>query len=135
VVTSQIAITPVNDRPTLAPTARLRGVAGRPVVITYAMLARASRAGDVDPLRFRIESLQAGEIEKLVGGRWVRLSINSRPLTPRMASVLPFLSPGERIRWVPPPRATGLVPAFTILVSEGKLPAVNASRVSITLDA
>ena len=133
VVTSRITVTPVNDRPTLAPTATLRGVVGRPVVITYAALARASAASDVDgdPLRFRIESLQAGQLEKLVDGRWVRLSIGGGPA----ASASSFLSPGERIRWVPPARATGTVPAFTVRVSDGMLQAVNASRVSITLDA
>lgn len=136
VVISRIAITPVDDRPTLTPAATLRGIAGQPVVITHAMLARSVGAGDADgdPLRFRIASLQAGQIEKFVNGRWVQVSIGGRPLTPRMPFVLPFLSPGERIRWVPPPRATGTVPALTILVSDGKLWALNPSRVSIALD-
>jgi len=124
---SQIRVTPVNDRPTVAPATTLRGVAGQRVVISHAQLLRASGARDVDgdSLRLRITSLQAGRIEKWAWGKWWRVS----PGGSRWA----VLVPGDRIRWIPPARARGTIAAFTLRVSDGRLEALNASLVSIEL--
>ncbi|MFM8893403.1 MAG: hypothetical protein ACKOTB_17625, partial [Planctomycetia bacterium] len=68
--TSVVRITPVNDRPTLGASAVVAAVAaGRPVVLTHAMLLEATGAGDVDgdAVKFRIESVQAGRLERWTG--------------------------------------------------------------------
>ena len=133
---TQIRVTPVNDRPTIATSATFLAAAGQPVVITYARLLAASTARDVDgdSLRFRIESLTAGRIEKWNGSRWVAVRVNAgQPLSPsNQPSLPPRLGPGERIRWVPPVGATGTIPAFAVRVSDGGLRSLDTCQVSIT---
>ena len=133
---TQIRVTPVNDRPTIATSATFLAAAGQPVVITYARLLAASTARDVDgdSLRFRIESLTAGRIEKWNGSRWVAVQVNAgQPLSRSyQASLPPTLGPGERIRWVPPVAATGTIPAFAVRVSDGGLRSLDTCQVSIT---
>jgi len=95
-------------------------------------LLEASTARDVDgdPLRFRIESLTAGRIEKWNGRRWVAVQVG--PAQPTSSGTqAPRLGPGERIRWVPPAGATGTIPAFTISVFDGQLWSLGSSQVSI----
>jgi hypothetical protein len=133
---TQIRVTPVNDRPTIATSATFLAAAGQPVVITYSRLLAASTARDVDgdSLRFRIESLTAGRIEKWNGSRWVAVQVNAgQPLSrSNRASLPPTLGPGERIRWVPPVGATGTIPAFAVRVSDGGLRSLDTCQVSIT---
>jgi len=133
---TQIRVTPVNDRPTIATSATFLAAAGQPVVITYARLLAASTARDVDGdrLRLEIESLTAGRIEKWNGSRWVAVRVNAgQPLSrSNQASLPPRLGPGERIRWVPPVGATGTIPAFAVRVSDGRLRSLDTCQVSIT---
>ena len=136
--TSVLRIAAVNDAPTLAESGVLTGaIAGRPFTITHTMLETATGARDdgPTPLRFRIQSIEAGSIEKWNGRRWVRVIVG-RPLSlPERAygAAVPTIGPGDMIRWVPPRGAAGTVAAFTVRGADGTLDSVSASRVSITL--
>jgi hypothetical protein len=135
---SEIRITPVNDRPTIAATTSLmNGVRGRPLVITHAMLMAASGARDAEnaPLKFTIQSLQAGRLEKWDGHRWLPVSMGGAPVPIGQAGQIarPIINPGERIRWIPPAGVVGTVAAFTIRVSDGELASANVSRVSVAV--
>jgi hypothetical protein len=136
--TSVLRITPVNDAPTLAASGLLTGAtAGRPFTISHAMLEAATGARDDGPapLTFRIQSIEAGRIEKWNGRRWVRVIVG-RPLSPlerAYGSAVPTIGPEDRIRWVPPQGSSGTVAAFTVRVFDGEFVSATASRVSIAL--
>ena len=136
--TSVLRITPVNDAPTLAATGVLTGAtAGRPFTITHTMLEAATGARDDGPapVTFRIQSIEAGRIEKWNGRRWVRVIVG-RPLSPlerAYGSAVPTVGPADMLRWVPPRGAAGTVAAFTVRGSDGELSSATASRVSIAL--
>jgi len=124
--TSRILVRAVNDAPTIAATTVLAGGrVGRPLVITHAMLSVASGARDVEraPLRFTIESVHSGRIQKWVAGRGVPVVFNGWPA--------PVVRPGEEIRWMPPANARGTVAAFTIRAFDGRASSAVASRVTV----
>jgi hypothetical protein len=131
---TRIVVTPANERPTLAAAVTLTAMAGKPLVITYEQLLAASSAqdGDGDPLRFRIETLVAGRLEMWNGFRWVAVQVGGRRPT-RDGQAAPLLDRGERMRWVPPARATGTIEAFTIRAADGRLTSSVVSRVSIAI--
>jgi len=74
---SKIAITPVNDPPTVNPAAILSGgKAGTPYVMTYASLRAALNVADVDTASpsIVIQSIDSGTEQKWNGTAWLTVS-------------------------------------------------------------
>jgi Ca2+-binding RTX toxin-like protein len=125
--TASVTVTPVNDAPTLTTVAPLTGgVEDTFKEITYDELLAASNAadGDGDALRFLIESVNSGTLQKSSGTSW-------SPFTPGTTS----LSPGEKLRWQGAQDANGLLDAFSLRVSDGSLASVSPIQVRINTAA
>lgn len=115
--TSTIAITPVNDRPTIAAAATVFGpLANGAVEITYDALRVATRAADVEtPLpSLVITSIISGSLQRWTGTAWTSISMSlSAPVSQRT------ILAGQKIRWIPPFGSTALRQAFTLKASDG----------------
>ena len=121
VATVTIAVTPVNDAPTLTAINALTGASEDTAFsITYAMLAAAANAADVDvdggPVSFRLEAVSNGTLTK-----------NGQPVVPGTT----LLGPNETLIWTPALDATGLLIAFTVKAFDGLLASANAAQVQV----
>jgi hypothetical protein len=94
------------------------------------MLLARSGAGDIDTaaLAFRVESVVRGSLQRWNGAQWVNFVVrNGTPAAQRL------IGPGQRIRWVPPPRAVGTIAAFTIRAWDGRIASAVQSRVTVSV--
>jgi VCBS repeat-containing protein len=125
-VQAVVTVNPVNDTPTLTSIAIISGATGSdPFEITYASLANASNAVDVDAdaISFRIEAVSTGSLDKWTGSAW--------------AAVVPgttLLSAGEKLRWTPVAGSSGLRNAFTVKAWDGQLASATAIQVRVDGD-
>lgn len=105
----RITTTAVNDAPTLTTVNNLFGaVAGVEFPITFATLQSSANEADVDSgttFTFRIESITNGTLTR-----------NGQPVQPGA-----IFASSETLVWTPSSTASGLVPAFTIVSSDGTL--------------
>jgi hypothetical protein len=128
---STILITPVNDAPTLNPSVILSGGrVGTPFEITYGTLVKALYVTDVDTASpaILITSIDTGTLQKWNGTSWVNVSTAANsPLAQR------WLSPGEKMRWVPPVGVSGEVAAFKAKARDGVLNSTVTAQVTIKL--
>jgi hypothetical protein len=129
--TSSIAITPVNDAPTLNPAAILAGgKVGTRYVMTYAALRAALNVADVDPASpsIVIQSVDSGTVQKWNGTAWVTVSTAAQStLVQRSVSV------GGKLRWLPPTGVSGGRLAFKLKAWDGSLYSAVTAQVTINL--
>ena len=132
-VNRAIRVTPVNDAPTLAAVVALTGaVRNTPFEITHDMLSGRSTAADVDSavISFRVEAIRSGVLQKWDGVRWRGVStVAGAPAAQRL------LSPGQKLRWIPPAGAVGVRPAFTVRAWDGAAFSAVTASVSVKIDA
>jgi hypothetical protein len=119
-------------RPTIATQTTLGPTpAGTPLEITYDTLVAAADvpAAAGRSVEFLLGRVATGRLELWDGAEWVRV----KPRLPRFASRFeePFLAPGGQVRWTPPTGRSGIVPAFTVRVWDGRLKSANLSQVGI----
>ncbi|MCX5943904.1 MAG: Ig-like domain-containing protein, partial [Cyanobacteria bacterium] len=121
----QVAVNPVNDRPTLTTISTITGGTEDTVKeITYADLLAASNAADVDgdALSFRIDSISSGTLNKWSGSLW-------QPVTPGTT----LLATGEKIQWQPATNANGTLNAFSISAYDGSLASASPLLVQVAV--
>ena len=121
--TVTMTLAPVNDMPTLTSVTALTGATeDTAFTITYAMLAAAANAADVDgdTLSFRVEAVSSGTLTK--GGT---------PVVPGTTA----LATGESLVWTPALDANGTLNAFTIKASDGTLASATAVQVQVAVAA
>ena len=132
-VNRAIRVTPVNDAPTLAAVVALTGaVRNTPFEITHDMFSGRSTAADIDSavISFRVEAIRGGVLQKWDGLRWRGVStVAGAPAAQRL------LSPGQKIRWIPPAGAVGVRPAFTVRAWDGAAFSAVTASVSVKIDA
>lgn len=119
-------------RPTIATQTTLGPTpAGTPLEITYDALVAAADvpAAAGRSVEFLLGRVATGRLELWDGAEWVRV----KPRLPRFASRFeePLLAPGGQVRWTPPTGRSGIVPAFTVRVWDGRLKSANLSQVGI----
>ncbi|MBI5759983.1 MAG: M36 family metallopeptidase [Planctomycetales bacterium] len=105
--TDIIAVSVVNLPPTLTSIGALNGaVEDTDFIITHSALALVADDADpnFDPLPFRIEAVTGGTLTK-----------NGLPVIPQVTA----LGPNESLTWRPAANANGLLPAFTVRVTDG----------------
>lgn len=122
--TITIAITPVNDAPSLTAIADLDGAnEDKPAAIEYSVLLAASDAFDADGdiLRFRVESILSGQLAK-----------NGAMATPGTTTI----EPGDILVWAPYENVNGpAIAAFTVVVTDGGETTTNAVPVRLNVSA
>ena len=132
-VNRAIRVTPVNDAPTLAAVVALTGaVRNTPFEITHDMFSGRSTAADIDSavISFRVEAIRSGVLQKWDGVRWRGVStVAGAPAAQRL------LSPGQKLRWIPPAGAVGVRPAFTVRAWDGAAFSAVTASVSVKIDA
>jgi Ca2+-binding RTX toxin-like protein len=132
-VNRAIRVTPVNDAPTLAAVVALTGaVRNTPFEITHDTLSGRSTAADIDSavISFRVEAIRSGVLQKWDGLRWRGVStVAGAP------AALRLLSPGQKLRWIPPAGAVGVRPAFTVRAWDGAAFSAVTASVSVKIDA
>jgi hypothetical protein len=127
-----ITITPVNDAPTIAAAlAFTGGLRNTPFEITYDMMRSRSAVADIDSptISFRIEAIRGGAVQKWDGVSWKPVSVAAAAPAPQR-----LLSPGQKIRWVPPAGVGGVQSAFTIRAWDGTAYSTTTATVSVRLD-
>jgi hypothetical protein len=129
VLTSTIAITPVNDVPRILAAAVINGSSSpAPLEITYETLQAATGATDVETASptLVIQSVLSGTLQRWNGTTWVRVpSAVGAPLAQRT------LHSGQKLRWIPPSSSTGLQQAFRVTASDGVAESAPACTVRI----
>jgi hypothetical protein len=128
-VSNQLAITDVNEPPTLLAAFTLTGgKRNTPLEITYAALLAASQARDPEggSPSFLIETVNAGSVQRWTGSKWANVATSS-PIAERM------LGPGQKIRWVPPAGVTGVRTAFLVKAWDGQVAPTLAAQVSVSI--
>lgn len=113
---------PANRAPTLTSIANLSSAAaGRAASITYATLAAAANEADPDgqTVLFRVQAVTNGTLTK-----------NGQPVTPGVTT----LAPGESLVWTPAANASGLVSAFSVVASDGRLTSAAAVPVRVNVN-
>ena len=128
-VSYQLAITDVNEPPTLLAAFTLTGgKRNTPLEITYAALLAASQAKDPEggSPSFLIEAVNAGSIQRWTGSKWANVATSS-PIAERM------LAAGQKIRWVPPVGVTGVQTAFQVKAWDGQVAPTLAAQVSVSI--
>ena len=126
-----IAITPVNDAPTINLAAVLGGgKIGTPYEITYETLRTALNAADAETAAptLVIQAIKSGSLQKWSGTAWVNVSA-AGPLPRRPLS----LSEGQKIRWIPPAGVSGAQQAFDVKARDGLLYSTTTAKVTISL--
>ena len=119
----------VNDAPTLKAISTITGATEDLFKeITYADLAAAANEADVDSsnLRFRIEALSTGTLQKWNAGSssWDSAQAGST-----------LIASGEKLRWKGAQDANGVLDAFTIKTWDGALASSTAVQVKVTTAA
>ena len=128
---TRIAITPVNDAPTINPATILSGgIVGAPYVITYALLRDRLNLADGDHASpsIVIQSINSGSLQKWSGTAWVNVSTAATAALPQRS-----LSTGQQIRWVPPTGVSGDRLAFKVRARDGSLYSATTAQVTINL--
>jgi len=131
VASSRIMVVPLNDAPTQRASGLVLGAtAGRPVRIDPDQLATATVARDVDSRRvsFLLTGTTSGQVERLVGGRWVPMRTTG-PVATRL------IDGRDPVRWVAPAGALGTTPAFTVQAWDGRLASTTISQISVSIAA
>ncbi|MFM8539348.1 MAG: cadherin domain-containing protein, partial [Planctomycetaceae bacterium] len=131
VASSRIMVLTLNDAPTQRASGLMLGAtAGRPVRIDPDQLATATVARDVDSRRvsFLLTGTTRGQVERLVGGRWVPMRTTG-PVATRL------IDGRDPVRWVAPAGALGTTPAFTVQAWDGRLASTTISQISVSIAA
>ena len=131
VASSRIMIVAVNDAPTQRASGLMLGATeGRAVRIDPDQLAAATVARDVDSRRvsFLLTGTTSGQVERLVGGRWVPMRTTGPVATRRIDGRDP-------VRWVAPAGALGTTPAFTVQAWDGRSASTTISQISVSIAA
>jgi VCBS repeat-containing protein len=126
-----IAITPVNDAPTINSAAvLLGGKVGTAYEMTYATLRTSLNVADVDNASpsIVIDSVNSGTVQKWNGTAWATVST-----APTAALAQRTLSAGGKIRWLPPAGVSGGRLAFKVKAYDGSLYSAGAAQVTINL--
>ena len=126
-----IAITPVNDAPTINLAAVLGGgKIGTPYEITYETLRTALNAADAETAAptIVIQAIKSGSLQTWSGTAWVTVAtaaaLPRRPLS---------LSEGQKIRWLPPAGVSGAQQAFDVKARDGLLYSTTTAKVTVSL--
>jgi Bacterial Ig domain len=122
--TASVTVTPINDAPTLSTVAPLAGgVEDAFKEITHKELLDASNAEDVDgdALRFRIETVNSGTLQKESGATWIQVTPGAT-----------VLSAGEKLRWQGAQDANGMLDAFSVRVIDGTVASPTPVKVLIS---
>lgn len=99
------------------------GFESLPFDFTYSMVLSNSDAADPDPgdvVKFRVESVLAGSLQK-----------NGQ----NVVSGQTTLAPGEKLVWTPPVGTTGVVGAFTVKATDGRLLSANPITVNLQVSS
>ena len=123
-VQAVVSVVAVNDAPTLTSVAIISGAtASDPFEITYATLANAANAADVDadPTAFRIEAISTGSLDKWSGSAWTAVTAGTT-----------LIAAGEKLRWTPAAGTSGLRNAFTVRAWDGQ--AASATAIQVRVD-
>ena len=126
-----ITITPVNDAPTINPTALLGGgKVGTAYEMTYETLRTALNVADVDNASpsIVIDSVNLGTVQKWNGRAWATVSTASTAALAQRT-----LSAGGKIRWLPPAGVSGDRLAFKAKAYDGSLYSAGAVEATINL--
>ena len=121
--TSAIAITALNDPPTLSAISTLAGGTEDTVyAVSFASLASAADEADLDgdAVSFRVEPVSSGTLRK--GGVGVTSGVT-------------LLGPGEQLDWTPALNANGTLAAFTVRAWDGTAASASAVQVSVSVAA
>ena len=116
-----VAVSPVNDIPTLTTISNLTGgQENQTYEITYDSLLSAANEADVEgsTISFRIEAVTAGTLTK--GGVAVTASTT-------------LLGPGESLIWTPVLNADGTTAAFTVVAFDGSATSATPVTVNVVL--
>jgi VCBS repeat-containing protein len=119
-----VSVAAVNDSPTLTSVAVISGAtASDPFEITYATLANAANAADLesDGIAFRIEAVSTGALEKWNGSSWTAVTAGTT-----------LIATGEKLRWTPAAGTSGLRNAFTVKAWDGQ--AASATAIQVRVD-
>lgn len=119
----KVEVAPTNDAPTLASVSPLTGASeDTPFTISYATLAAAATASDVDgdPLSFRIEAVHSGTLTK--SGNAVVAGTTT-------------LGAGESLVWTPASNANGQLAAFTVRAWDGTVASTNQAQIQVSVTA
>lgn len=125
-VQAVVSVASVNDSPTLTSVAVISGAtASDPFEITYATLANAANAADLeaDAIAFRIEAVSTGAVEKWNGSSWTAVTAGTT-----------LIATGEKLRWTPAAGTSGLQNAFTVKAWDGQAASVTAIQVRVDGD-
>ncbi|MSR26247.1 MAG: hypothetical protein EXS06_04410 [Planctomycetaceae bacterium] len=126
-----IAITPVNDAPTMNLAAALGGgKIGTPYEITYETLRTALNAADDGTAAptLVIQAIKSGSLQKWSGTAWVNVA-TAAGVPQRSLS----LSEGQKIRWLPPAGVSGAQQVFDVKARDGLLYSTTTAKVTISL--
>jgi hypothetical protein len=129
---TRIAITPVNDAPTINPVAVLGGgTVGTPYEMTYETLRAALNVADVETASpfFVIQAINSGSLQKWSGTAWVTVSTS----TTAALALRSVLSAGQKIRWLPPAGVSGDQLAFKVKAWDGSLFTTVTAQVTVQL--
>ena len=97
--------------------------ASDPFEITYATLANAANAADVDAdgIAFRIEAISTGSLDTWSGSAWTAVTAGTT-----------LIAAGEKLRWTPVAGTSGLRNAFTVRAWDGQ--AASATAIQVRVD-